>query len=205
MLCFFTAVATIPLNQAAALSFTTPLFATMGAALILGEIVRIRRWTAVGVGFLGVVAVLRPGSDMLTPDALLVLAAAVIFAAVMLIVKRLTETEDVVTIVFYQSLLCTGLSLGPALLVWRMPSLPLLGVLAILGGLGTIGWLAWARACKLADTSAIAPLEFAKLPFTAILAYLMFAEIPDQWTWIGAATIFGATAYITHRETKLAR
>ena len=204
MLCFFVAVAEMPLAELTALSFTKPLFATVGAALILGELVRLRRWTAVLVGFAGVLIVIRPGAETVSPYAVLVLLSALFAAVVSLIVKRLTATESPTTIVLYQSVFMTLLSVPLALLYWRTPTLFELPFLVIVGALGTVSWLCMARAFTLADASIVVPFEFARLPLIAVVAYVLFGEVPTIWTWLGGAVIFGSTIYITHREMRAA-
>ena len=177
----------------------------VGAALILHEVVRGRRWAAVAIGFAGVLIVLRPGAAAFAPEAGLVLLSALASAAVVLMVKRLTLGESTTTIVFYQSLFLTALSLAPALLFWQPPSLASLLQVALIGALGTITWLCFTRAFALADASAVMPLEFLKLPFTASLAHLLFAQVPSIWTWIGGGIIFASTFYIARREVQVTR
>jgi drug/metabolite transporter (DMT)-like permease len=205
MLGYFLAVAHMPLAELTALAFTKPLFATIGAALVLHEVVRGRRWTAIALGFLGVMIVLRPSAAAFSPYAGLVLLSALASAAVVLVIKQLTARDSSTTIVLYQSLFLTVLSLPPALWFWRTPSLESLLLVALIGAFGTIAWLCFTRAFALADASAAMPYEFLKLPITALLAYLMFAEIPSVWTWVGGAVIFGASIYIAQREAKVAR
>ena len=121
MLGYFLAVAYMPLAELTALAFTKPLFATLGAALVLHEVVRGRRWSAIGIGFLGVMIVLRPGAEAFSPYAGFVLLSAVASAAVVLMVKQMTLRDGSTTIVLYQTLFLTVLSLPPALWFWRMP------------------------------------------------------------------------------------
>jgi drug/metabolite transporter (DMT)-like permease len=204
MLSFFVAVAAMPLAELTALSFTKPLFATIGAALVLHEVVRARRWSAVAIGFLGVLIVMRPGAAAISPYALLVLLSTLAIAAVALLIKHLSERESATTIVFYQSLFLTLFSLPPALLVWQIPSGGALALLIAIGALGTISWMCFTRAFALADASAVMPYEFLKLPITALLAYLLFAEVPTLWTWLGGAVIFVSTVYIAQREARVA-
>jgi len=205
MLGYFLAVAYLPLAELTALAFTKPLFATLGAALVLHEVVRGRRWSAIAIGFLGVMIVLRPGAEAFSPYAGLVLLSALASAAVVLLVKQMTLRDGSTTIVLYQTLFLTALSLPPALWFWQMPGLESLVLVALIGALGTIAWLCFTRAFALADASAVMPYEFLKLPITAALAYLMFAEVPSVWTWLGGAVIFGASVYIAHREARVAR
>jgi drug/metabolite transporter (DMT)-like permease len=205
MLSFFVAVAAMPLAELTALSFTKPLFATVGAALVLHEVVRARRWSAVAIGFLGVLIVMRPGTAAVSPYALLVLLSTLAIAAVALLIKHLSDRESATTIVFYQSLLLSLFSLPPALLVWQVPSAGAFALLIAIGALGTVSWMCFTRAFALADASAVMPYEFLKLPIIALLAYLLFAEVPTLWTWLGGAVIFSSTVYIAQREARVAR
>jgi len=205
MLTYFTAIVYLPIAEVTALSFTKPLFATIGAALILHEVVRGRRWTAVALGFLGVVLVLRPGVEAFSPYAGLVLLSALSIAGVTLMIKRLTATDSTPTIVLYQSLFLTLYTVPFAIATWTTPSLSGLVLSALTGVLGTVSWLSFTRAFALVDASAAMPFEFAKLPFAALFAYLLFAEVPTLWTWLGGAVIFGSTFYIAQREASVAR
>ncbi len=204
MVCYFLAIAYLPLADVIALSFSKPLFVTLGAALLLAEVVKARRWSAVLVGFLGVLIVLRPGADVISPYALVVLVGTIMGAATSLMIKRLTGVESVSAIVLYQALFATVLSLPLCLLHWRMPDMTEWALLITIGALGTLSWLSATRALALIDASAMAPFEFLRLPFAALIAYLMFAEIPELTTWLGGAVIFAAAIYIARREAKAA-
>jgi drug/metabolite transporter (DMT)-like permease len=205
MLTWFSAIAYLPLAEAVALNFTVPLFATAGAALFLGEVVRARRWTATAVGFLGVIIILRPGFVEFTPVMALPIIAAGFTAATTLIVKSLSRTEAPATIVAYMNLLLTPLSLLPALFVWRWPT-PTEWALGLFVGLcAVLAHIVFTRAFVQADASAVMPFDYMRLPFVALVGYLLFAEVPDGWTWVGAAVIAGAAIYIAHRESRLTR
>lgn len=203
MLCYFTAVAHLPLAEVIALSFTKPLFTTIGAALVLHEVVRGRRWGAVGVGFLGVLIVLQPGAATLSPYSLLVLLSTVSIASVTLMIKRMTATDTAVTIVLWQSMYLSLFSLPLAVSVWQWPQGDQWLLLGLTGVIATVSWLCMTRAFGMVDASSLMPYEFARLPLTAAFAYMLFAEVPTIWTWIGGAVIFASTAYITHREARL--
>lgn len=205
MLGYFLAIVYLPLAEVTALAFSKPLFVTVGAALVLREVVRARRWTAVALGLVGVLIVLRPGVEALSPYAALVLLGALLGAATSLLIKRLTATEAVSTIVWYQALFATLLALPLCLLYWRTPDLMGWLLLLSIGALGTLSWLSMTRAFFLVDASAVVPFEFLRLPFAALVAYLWFAEVPTVWTWLGGAVIFAATIYIAHREAQAAR
>src|SRR5689334_17007127 len=132
MLTWFYGVTLVPLATATALNFTGPLFATAGAALILGETVRLRRWAAVTAGFVGVLVVLRPGAGTLDPNLLIILLSAATAGMGIVTVKFLSRSEPAAAIIIYMVLYLTPLSLLPALFVWQWPSLPTLGALFLL-------------------------------------------------------------------------
>jgi len=203
MLGFFYGLTTMPLAEAVSLSFSAPLFVTVGAALVLGEEVRLRRWTATAIGFLGVLIILRPGFRELSPSALIVTLSAVGMAASVLMIKSLARSESSNAIVTWMVLMMTPLSLVPALTTWTSPSAQTWLWLLLLGAAGTLGHLLFTNAMRVADASLVIPFDFARLPFTAWLAYLLFGQTVDSLTWLGAAVIFGAGVYITHRESRI--
>ena len=201
----FTALTLIPLAEATALSFTAPLFATIGAALILGEIVRKRRVLAIVFGFIGMLIILRPGIETISPGALLAITNAITIAITVLIVKKLTATERPATIVAYMALLQTPMAFIPAVFYWEWPNLITWLWLFCLAGAGTAGHLMYTKAIELAEVSQLQPLDFIRLPIIAFLGYVFFSEEPTIWIWIGGAVIFLATAYVTHREATIAK
>jgi drug/metabolite transporter (DMT)-like permease len=211
MTCGFWAVTLIPIAQATALSFTSPIFATIGAALILRETVRLRRWTAVIVGFLGAMIVVIgngggiSGLALLELGVVLALMNAFIMAVNKLVLKSLTRTEQPEAIITYMVLLLTPLSLIPAIFFWEWPSL--IGFVW-LGGLalaGTVGHLCITRAFKATEVTVVLPFDFARLPISAFLALLIFSQVPTIWTVIGGLVIFAASFYIARREAQLAK
>ena len=201
----FIALTLIPLAEATALGFTAPLWATIGAVVILGEVIRLRRIAALVLGFIGVIIVLRPGVEAVSVGSVLALSHAFLIAITTLIVKRLTATESPTTIVIWMVLMQSPLSLLAALYVWEWPTLITWLWLWCLAGAGTLGHLCWTRAFSIADVSQLQPFEFIKLPMIAVFAYLVFAELPTLWTWLGGTVIFASTAYISVREANLAR
>ena len=205
MLCWFTALTMMPLAEITALSFTAPLFATAGAALFLGEVVRIRRWAATLVGFAGAMIILRPGIETIDFPVILVLAASAFIAISILCVKSASRTDSAHVIVFYAAVLMTPLSLVPALFFWTAPA-PVTWVwLAAMGLLATLAHICLNRAFVIADVTAVLPFDFFRLVFVAILGLALFGERPDIWLWMGSAVIFCATLYIAHREVVTAR
>jgi len=204
MITWFIGITIVPLATATALNFTAPLFATILAAMVLGEQVRVRRWSAIAMGFIGVIVILRPFGPL--DLAMLVLLFSAATAAMgSITVKFLSRSEPAVAIVSYMVIYLTPISLVPALFVWQWPSLATTGYLLLLGLCGVLSHFGVTRALAAADASAIAPFEFLRLPYAALLGFIFFAERPDAWTWIGAAIIVGSSLYVAHREAKLAR
>ena len=201
-LCWFTAVTIMPLAEATALNFISPLFAVIGAALILGETVGRRRAAAVLVGFAGAAIILRPGIEAFTPAAAIVLAASLFQALAQLAARSLSSTESPNLIVLYQSLMMTPMTGVAALLVWVTPSWQAFGWLAAIGLVSTLGQQALVRGFRAAEASVVAPFNYSRLIFAALLAYLFFGEVADLWTWVGATVIFGATVYSARREIR---
>jgi drug/metabolite transporter (DMT)-like permease len=205
MLAGFWALVNLPLAQAVAISYSTPLFVTIGAVLVLGEVVRRRRWTAVALGFLGVLVVLQPGADTFSAGSLIALLAAALSGTVAITIKFLTRSERPDTIVFYTTLIWVPLSLLPALWVWQNPvGITWLWIVAA-GFFGTAAHMLWTRALELGDASAITPISFAQLPVVSIAAYLLFDEALTRWTIIGSLIILASNIYIARREIQLAR
>ena len=201
--CWFYALRHLPLAEATALSFTMPLFASVAAVLVLGERMRARRWTAVAVGFAGAMIILRPGFAAVSAATLLVLFAALLMAASQTAVKVLSRTEHPNAIVFWLVFLMTPASLVPALFVWRTPGWEQLAWLAALGLVATVAHQCMVRALASTDATAIYPFDFTRLVFAALIGFAAFGEVPDLWTWVGAAVIVSSSLYVAHRESRL--
>jgi len=205
MFCGFTALTLIPLAQMTALSFTTPLFVTIGAVLFLGEVIRARRIAAICVGFFGTLIILQPGVVDATAGSFLALVHALTIALASLIVKVLTRSDSQHAIVTWMVVMQAPLALIPSLWVWEWPDLLTWGFLWGMALSGTIAHLCFTRAFSLVDITSLQPLEFIKLPFAVILAWVVFAEWPGVWTFVGGAVIFASTFYITRREAATRR
>ena len=205
MLCGFWAIVHLPLAEAISISYSTPLFVTIGAALVLGEVVRIRRWSAVVIGFLGVLLIVRPGAAGFSVHTLAALAAAVLSGCVAISIKFLSRTEKPDAIVLYTTLLWVPMSLAPALYVWTWPH-GITWLWIVLAGLfGTAGHMFWTRALMLGDASMLTPISFVQVLIVGVYGWLLFDETVDGWTVAGASVILVANSYIAYRETRLAR
>ncbi|MGV8930611.1 MAG: DMT family transporter [Luteimonas sp.] len=205
MLCAFWAIGHLPMAQAISLSYSTPLFVTIAAVIFLHEKVRMRRWSAVVVGFIGVLVIVQPGSTTFSGGTLVALSAAVLSSIVAIQIKQLSRIDPADTIVLYTYLFWVPLSLVPALFAWQWPQGIAWVWVVIIGIFGTGGQLLWTRALKLGDVSALTPISFMQLPLVTVAAWLLFDEDPSRWTVLGAGIIFAANVYIAHREVQLAR
>lgn len=203
MLIFFFALSITPLARVASLGFTGPLFVTVFAIVFLGEIVRARRIIGLGVGFLGALVIIQPGVAPIDLGSVLLLSSSALAACVTILIKIMTRTESTITIIAYSALLVSPLSLVPALFFWQSPNLEQWLWLMFIGVAGTLGQMAMTQALKLADVTVVTPFNFLKLIWAAAIGFVVFAEIPDLWTWIGGFIIFAGSAYIAYRERQL--
>ena len=205
MLSGFWAIAHLPLAQAIAISYSTPIFVTIGAVFFLGEVVRARRWTAVIIGFIGVIVLMHPGTDDFRLASLVAVLAAVMSATAAINIKFLSRTEGADTIVIWTTMLWVPLSLLPALWVWKMPLGWTWLWIVLAGGLGTTAHMCWTRALALADASLLTPISFLQVLVVGVFGWWLFGEQVDRWTVLGAAIIFASNVYIAHREARLSR
>ena len=205
MLLWFSALSMMPIGELTAIGFMTPLFGTLAAVLFLGETVRRRRWTALAVGFIGAMIILRPGLSGFGLPQLLALAATVSGAFSAVLVKQLTARDDPNKIVFLTHLILVPMSLIPALLVWSWPPLSVLPLLLGMGLCATLGHITLVRGFAATDASLVMTFEFSKLPFGVAVAYMVFGETIDLWTWFGALVIFASAVYVARREAQLRR
>lgn len=205
MMAGFWAIVHLPLAQAVAISYSTPLFVTIGAVWVLGETVRARRWTAVLIGFIGVIILLRPDADTFTGASLVALLAAVMSASVAISIKFLTRTESPDAIVVFTTALWVPMSLVPALLFWQTPSGITWLWLVLAGLFGTVAHMCWTRALQLGDASILTPISFMQVLVVGVFGWWLFGESVDRYTLIGALIIFGSNLYLAHREITRAK
>ncbi len=212
MSCFFYALTHLPLAEATAILFSRPLFTTILAVIVLGEVVRWRRASATVVGFIGILVMLRPGAAVafepaavaFEPAALVAVLGAMLAGGTAVIIKKLSTTEPTVVIVFWFTVGGTVLALIPAILVWRTPTAAEWGLLVLMGLLGLAGQAAMTRAFALGEASAVVSFDYLRLIYAGLIGIVLFAEVPDIWSVTGAVIIIGSTLYIIRREIKLA-
>lgn len=205
MLCIFYAITQMELATATAIAYARPLFLVVLAVLFLGEAVRWRRWAATVVGFLGVLLILRPGAEAVQPAALVALAAAFFMAVAMVCIKKLSGTDRPLAVLVWFAVGTVVTSFLPALWVWQTPTWEMLGLAALMGGLGSLGQYAVIRAFRVGEATAVVPFDYSQIPFAWAWGFLLFAEQPSMWTWVGAAIIVASNIYIVHREARLRR
>ena len=202
MIGIFYSVAHIPLAQAMAVNYSGPLFATLGAVLIFGEVLKIRRVAALVVGFLGVLIVLRPGVDSFSWGMAAALLGAASMAASMLLIRSLGQTENNQAIVVYGNTLSLPLALLLALMFWQWPTLHEWMLLVVIGIMSTVAQLFLNRALTVAETGAIIPIDFLRLVFVSILGAVLYAQPVDEFMWLGGTIILCSVVYIARREAQ---
>lgn len=201
MLCMFYGLSITELAKATALMFTVPIFATILAIIFLKEIVGIRRWSAMLVGFTGALIVLRPDIQLgLGP--LLILCGSLLWSSSVLMAKKLTQTDNTMTITFWQAAGLIPATFILATQVWEWPTLNQLFMFLLIAIAGTMTHWFLNEALKRAEISALLPLDYLRLIWSVSLGFIFFDELPHAGLWLGAALILGASTYIGIRQSK---
>ena len=200
MICWFSAISMMHFEKAAALGFTTPLFTTILAIIILKEKIRFHRTAALLVGFIGIIIIIRPGYVPLELGVALILFSAFTFSFVLIIVKKLSAIDSSQTIIFYHLLFSTPVFFVLSLFYWETINLNQLLIFSFMGASGLLSHWCLAQAFKLSDTTFVMPLQFTKLIWASLIGLFIFAEQPDILTWVGGIIIFISVIYITYRE-----
>jgi drug/metabolite transporter (DMT)-like permease len=202
--CNFAALRYLQLDEAIALIFSTPFFVAALSGPMLGEWVRWRRWSAIAVGFLGVVVVARPGAASFHPAALLSLSAALCYALYSISTRILARTDSNETTLFYSNLV-GALALLPVVpLVWTTPSDPLvIALMAATGAIGSFGHYLLIAAHRLAPAAVLSPFIYSEIVLVTALGFLVFGDVPNRYTLTGAAIVVASGLYLLHRERKV--
>jgi len=197
----FLALRYLQLDQALAITFSAPFLVALLAGPVLDEWVGLRRWVAIGVGFLGVLVVTRPGFGSIHPAALLSLAAAFTLAFYNVATRLLARSDSSGTTLFYSNFV-GFIATTPLLpLVWTPPrgAIDVLLMIAV-GAFGAIGHYLLIVAHRLAPASLLSPFMYTQLLWAGTLGYLMFDDVPNRWTLAGAGIVVGSGLYLLHRE-----
>jgi len=198
---FFECLRYLELADAIAIAFAAPLFITAMSGPVLGEKVGWRRWTAVTIGFVGVVVALEPGRHGVSWGAFLALIAAITYAMGQLWLRPLAGREQGYNIIFYSTLFSGLAVLGPAIAEWKWPINTFDWFLFLLqGSCSTLGQLFMVRAFRVGEASLLAPFEYTALIWAGLFGYILWGDIPTVQVLAGAAIIICASLYIAHRE-----
>ena len=200
MICWFSAIGMMHFEKATALGFTTPLFTTVLAVIVLGEVIRFHRTAALLLGFIGIIIIIRPGYVPFEFGTILMLVASFSFSFVLIFVKKLSATDSSITIIFYHLLYMTPVFFILSLFYWENINLNQLIIFTLMGASGLLSHWCLAQAFKMSDTTFVMPLQFTKLIWASLIGLFLFAEQPDIWTWVGGVIIFISVVYITYRE-----
>ena len=200
MICWFSAIGMMHFEKATALGFTTPLFTTVLAVLVLGEVIRFHRTAALLLGFIGILIIIRPGYMPFEFGTILMLIASFSFSFVLIFVKKLSATDSSLTIIFYHLLYMTPAFFILSIFYWENINLNQLIIFILMGASGLLSHWCLAQAFKMSDTTFVMPLQFTKLIWASLIGLFIFSEQPDIWTWVGGVIIFISVVYITYRE-----
>ena len=200
---FFYAYTRMPLANVIAISFAAPLLVTALSIPLLGERVGWRRWSAVSIGFLGVMVMIKPDAGLFDRIAVLALSATVFYSLVIVFIRKLSRTETPTAIVFYYALTAT-LATGAVLpFIWVMPDAEGWVLLALVGLIGGVAQFAMTNAFRLAEVSIIAPFDYMHIIWAALLGFFIWGEVPGNTIWIGTAIVMASGTYILFREAHL--
>ncbi len=197
---WFYSISNMPLAEATAINYIAPIFAIIIAIVVLGEKIRIRRILAVIGSFIGMLIIIRPGVIEVNSYVLSAVIASFFMATGATIVKVLAKKDHPNSVVFYMPLLLSIISVFPSLLVWKNPDLANLSLLVLTGLTATLAHQGMTRAFALAEATYVLAFDYLRLPFVALIGFLIFAEIPSIWSWVGAGVILGSSLYIIKRE-----
>jgi len=189
MYCFFYAIAHLPLAEAMLLNYSSPLFIPFIAWLWLGEPIPPGIGWAIGTGFVGIALILKPGLGFFTPASVVGLASGLLTATAMVAIRGLAREEPTTRIVFYFGAVCSAASAPPLLWGWRSPSPRTLVLLGAVGALATFGQLLLTRAYALAPAARVGPFTYSTVVFAALLGWLLWGEVPDRLSVVGALLV----------------
>jgi len=201
---FFYCFRLMPLADVFGIAFSAPIFVTALSVPMLGEKVGIRRWSAVVVGFAGVLVMLRPDAGLFASASWVALFATALYALGQIFVRDLTKTETTTCIVFYVTLTTTIVSAIALPFVWVTPGLVDAAMLGTVGILGGLAQLAFTRAFRLAPAGVVSPFDYTGLLYAGVIGYFVWGDVPTARFLVGAAIVMASGLYILYRETKLA-
>ncbi len=195
----------IPMAQVIAIEFTAPIWTAIMAALFLGERLTGRKAIAILFGLVGVALIVRPGAAPLNPGHLVVLGAAFVFAVSFITTKILTRSDSATTIIFWMLIIQSVIGLIPAINVWVWPSAAIWPWIFVIAFAGTFAHYCMARALSHADATVVMPMDYLRVPLSALLGYLLYAEAIDAITAAGAALILAGNLFNLRRSNAVGK
>jgi len=189
MYCYFYAIAHLPLAEAVLLNYTAPLFIPLAALLWVGEPFSPKLWWPIGIGFIGIGLILKPGMSMLAPIALIGLAAGLFSALAMAGIRKLTDTEPAIRVVFYFSLTSTLISALPLAWHWQTPATDLWFPLFLIGALSTFAQILMTRGYACAPAAQVGPFLYAIVVFAGLFGWALWQEVPDRLSFAGTVLV----------------
>jgi drug/metabolite transporter (DMT)-like permease len=189
MYCYFYAIAHLPLAEAVLLNYTAPLFIPLAALLWVGEPFSPKLWWPIGIGFIGIGLILKPGMSMLAPIALIGLAAGLFSALAMAGIRKLTDTEPAIRVVFYFSLTSTLISALPLAWHWQTPAADLWFPLFLIGALSTLAQILMTRGYACAPAAQVGPFLYAIVVFAGLFGWALWQEVPDWLSLAGTVLV----------------
>jgi len=186
---WFVALTLIPLAQVVAIEFTMPLWTALFAAVFLGERLSPLKLLAVALGLIGVALIVKPAAGSISPGQLVALAASVGFAASVIMTKSLTRTDSPVQIIFWMLVVQSVVGIVPALMVWRVPPTGVWAWILVIAFCGTFSHYCMTHALRHAEATAVVPIDFVRVPLTALVGWLVYAERIDPLTVVGTLLI----------------
>jgi drug/metabolite transporter (DMT)-like permease len=202
---WFVALTLIPLAQLVSIEFTMPIWSAVLAVFFLGERMNGRKWLAVVLGLVGVAVIVRPSAGTVDAGQLIALACAFGFAISVVLVKSLTRTEAAITVIFWMLVIQSAIGLLPALLVWQWPSAQTWAWVLLVAFCGTYSHYCFARAMQHADTTVVVPMDFLRVPLTALAGWLVYSEQVDLLTGLGVLLILAGNVLNLIRWPRLGR
>jgi len=199
------ALAFLPLAVITAITYTRPIWLIVLAVLFLGEKAHWRRWTAIAVGFGGVLIIARPVVDEVTVPILVLLFSTLCHSSAHVFLKKSTAIDPPMTVVFYYLVIATAVGAIPTAFVWTTPTLEQFGWLALTGILYVVGQGLITLAFRAGEATAITPFDYVRLFYAIAFDITLFGLFPDAWTIVGSLVIIGATLYIARRHARLGR
>jgi drug/metabolite transporter (DMT)-like permease len=197
---FFTAISEMPLADALALIFLSPLIVTALSPFVLGEQVGVRRWSAVLVGFCGALVIVRPGMGVFSGAAVYAVAAGCVYACYLLATRKLARSAPPMVTLTYTALLGAVVMTVIVLPIWVTPSLEQLALMLAMGAIAAAGHFMLIRAFDFASASVLAPFTYFEILMMTLVGYVWFGDFPDLYTWIGAGILAASGIYISWRE-----